>query len=137
MRQFLFDTNAVSALRHAHKQPAVAAYLDSLDPEMVVISVMTLGEVRKGLVSKRRRSPDGVLSLSRWIDELERTYANRIIEIDVEIAKVWGDISSDRTRPVVDTLLAATAIVHNLTLVTRNTSDFEGLPVKLFNPWLA
>jgi predicted nucleic acid-binding protein len=134
-RQYLLDTDVLSATRRLEKNPEVAKFLRPLDPSAICISVLTLGEVRKGLVAKRRKSPDGVLALSHWIDRLDEAYTDRTLRIDAEIAKMWGELASDRSRPVVDTLLAATAVVHNLTLVTRNTVDFEDLPVKLFNPW--
>lgn len=134
---FLLDTNVVSATRHTRVDPRVDSFLKLLNPSDLAISVMTLGELRKGLANKHRTSPSGAFALGRWMDEIEASFAGRILIIDLEIAKVWADLSLGRTRPVVDTLLAATAIVHNLTLVTRNIRDFEGLPVQLFNPWHA
>jgi predicted nucleic acid-binding protein len=132
---YLLDTNAVSATRDSYKEPQVAAFLRSLDPSTVFISVLTFGEIRKGLTMRRKRATNGVEALSRWVDQVERLYANHALSVDAEIAKLWGVLMGDRTRGAVDTLLAATAIVHHLTVVTRNTTDFEGLPVKLVNPW--
>jgi toxin FitB len=132
---YLLDTNAVSALRHGREDRFVAAVIKPLDPDMLFLSVLTLGELRRGLINKKRKLPTGSTALARWINELEEVYANRLIPIDAKIARVWGEITADRSRPAVDTLLAATAIVHNLTLVTRNEIDFNDLPVKLLNPW--
>jgi predicted nucleic acid-binding protein len=70
-----------------------------------------------------------------WIDSVEAAYGQRLLQVDKATATLWGQLSADRTRAVIDTLLAATAITHNLTLVTRNTRDVAGLPVKLLNPW--
>lgn len=135
---YLLDTNAISATRQSYKQPRVADFLRSLDPSTLFISVLTFGEIRKGLTMKRLKTPNGVENLSRWVEQVERVYASRALDVDAGIAKLWGELmGGNRTLPVVDTLLAATAIVHNLTLVTRNASDLEGLPVQLFNPWLA
>lgn len=135
---YLLDTNAISATRQSYKEPRVAELLRSLDPSTLFISVLTFGEIRKGLTMKRLKTPNGVENLSRWVEQVERVYASRALDVDAEIARLWGELmGGNRTRPVVDTLLAATAIVHNLTLVTRNTSVLEGLPVQLFNPWLA
>ncbi|MEO7029016.1 MAG: type II toxin-antitoxin system VapC family toxin [Acidobacteriaceae bacterium] len=135
---YLLDTNAISATRQSYKEPRVAELLRSLDPSTLFISVLTFGEIRKGLTMKRLKTPNGVENLSRWVEQVERVYASRALDVDAGIAKLWGELmGGNRTLPVVDTLLAATAIVHNLTLVTRNTSVLEGLPVQLFNPWLA
>ncbi len=135
---YLLDTNAISATRQSYKQPRVADFLRSLDPSTLFISVLTFGEIQKGLKMKRIKTPNGVEALSRWVEQVERVYASRALDVDAGIAKLWGELmGGNRTLPVVDTLLAATAIVHNLTLVTRNASDLEGLPVQLFNPWLA
>jgi len=74
-------------------------------------------------------------AISGWVDGLEANFADRILGVDTASAKLWGAWSAQRPRPVVDTLLAATAVVHDLVLVTRNESDVQDLPVKVFNPW--
>lgn len=99
------------------------------------ISVLTFGELRRGLTVKRQRHGD-TTALERWVNQMEANYADQTLSIDLPVAKLWGTLTSDRTRPGVDSLLAATALVHNLTLVTRNTKDFDDLPVKLLDPWL-
>lgn len=113
----------------------MTTFLATVRSNDLFLSVLTLGELRKGLILKEKRSRDGVAALSAWIDEVQRSYSNRTIAVDAEIATVWGKLSADRSRAVIDTLLAATAIVHGLRLVTRNVGDFEGLPVQLHNPW--
>jgi len=132
--RYLLDTNALSATRDHRKHPEVAIFLARLDPSNVFVSAITLGELRRGLVIKRRRHGDAS-SLERWIEKIEQDYVDRILSIDLPIAKVWGVFTADRTRPEADTLLAATAAQHGLTVVTRNVKDYEGLPVKLLNPW--
>jgi predicted nucleic acid-binding protein len=132
---YLLDTNVVSVLRQPEKEPEVANFLLPLNPSHVFLSVMTLGELRKGVFNKRRGAPDGVASLHRWVEQIGAQYSERVIPVDAVVAKLWGEFSAGRSRPVVDTLLAATAVVHRLTLVTRNVLDFQGLPVAVFNPW--
>jgi len=96
-----------------------------------------LGELRKGVAAKKLRDPDpnAAARLAAWVDGLELSFADRILGIDMATAKLWGDWSGERPRPVVDTLLAATAVKHDLTLVTRNLRDVKGIPVKLLDPW--
>ena len=101
------------------------------------LSVLTLGELRRGVVKKEARSPGTTESLRQWIAELEQTFADRILPVDADIARIWGEITVRRTFPVADAIIAATAIHHNLTLVTRNSKDVQDLPVRLHNPWLA
>lgn len=134
-KQYLLDTNVVSELYKPHRNPQVTAFLDACDPSATFISIMTLGELRRGAALKRRSDLDASRRVERWIDSLERTYVTRVLDVSGPIARKWGELSSDRTRPIVDTLLAATAITHDLTLVTRNTKDFADTGVPLLNPW--
>lgn len=135
--RYLLDTNFVSETRKSRPDPGVLAFLNRNDPNSAFISVLTLGELRKGVAAKKLRDadPKAASRLAAWVDGLELSFADRLLGIDTEIAKLWGEWSADRPRPVVDTLLAATAIVHDLTLVTRNLRDVHGIPVKLHSPW--
>jgi predicted nucleic acid-binding protein len=133
--RFLLDTNAISETRKQRPHQGALSVLRSFPLESVYLSVLTLGELRRGEVNKRRLHPDMSNRYGAWIDSLEVVYSERILPIDKAIGTLWGQLTADRSRPVVDTLLAATALVHNLTLVTRNTKDIAGLPVKLLNPW--
>jgi len=132
--RYLLDTNALSAMRDPRRDPGAAAFLAQLDRTSLWISVLTLGELRQGLAIKRRRHGD-VSSLERWIIRMERDYAEQTLDVDLATAKLWGIISQHRTRPGVDTLIAATAQHHGMTVVTRNVKDYEDLPVRVFNPW--
>jgi predicted nucleic acid-binding protein len=137
--RYLLDTNFVSETRKPRPDPGVLAFFKSNDPNSAFISVLTLGELRKGVAAKKLRDPDpnAAMRLAAWVDGLELSFADRILGIDAAAAKLWGEWSSERPRPVVDTLLAATAVLHDLTLVTRNVRDVRGIPVKLLDPWTA
>lgn len=134
---YLLDTNVLSETRKPEPDAGVIAFLQGADPSSVYISVLTLGELRKGVVQKRLKNPDSKAAsrLAAWVEGLEVSFADRILGIDAATANLWGEWSGQRPRPVVDTLLAATAVLHNLTLVTRDIREVRGIPVKLLNPW--
>lgn len=111
------------------------AFLESADPETLFISALTVGELHRGAAAKRRTDPEAGARLATWIEGMERSFSDRIVSIDAAVASVWGSMSVDRTRPVIDTLIAATAAVHDLTLVTRNVHDVRGLAVRTLDPW--
>ena len=109
--------------------------MQAADASSLYISVLTLGELRKGVAKKQREDADAAKRLADWVDGLEYSFADRILGIDAATARLWGDWSSEHPRPVVDTLLAATAVQHGMTLVTRNIRDVRGIPMKLLDPW--
>jgi hypothetical protein len=135
--RYLLDTNFVSETRKPRPDPGVLAFLDTEDPNSGFISVLTLGELRKSVAAKRLRDPDpnAASRLAAWVEGLEVSFSDRILGIDLAVARLWGEWSAERPRPVVDTLLAATAVINNLTLVTRNFRDVRDIPVKLLDPW--
>ena len=98
---------------------------------------MTLAELRKGIALKRRSDKLAARSLSLWANDWELAMGNQLLAVDAAVAHVWGDFHRGRTLPAIDSLLAATAVAHRLTLVTRNTADIADLGVDLLNPWLA
>jgi hypothetical protein len=132
---YLLDTNVLSETRRKKADAGVIAFLQNAEDLSLYISVLTLGELHKGVAKKMREDPEMARQLAEWVEGLELSFAERILEIDAKAARLWGDWSAERPRPVVDTLLAATAAAHGLTLVTRNLRDVQGLPVKLLNPW--
>ena len=134
---YLLDTNVLSETRRKKADPGVMAFLQSVDSASLFLSVLTIGELRKGVAAKMLRDSDPATakSLASWVEGLEFGFADRILGIDAATARLWGDWSGNRPRPVVDTLLAATAVQHGLIFVTRNTRDVEGIQVKLHNPW--
>ena len=139
MSGFLLDTNVISELVKPRPEPKVTRWIDGTDESLLCLSVLTLGEIRKGIVSV----PDASrrVSLEAWLDhELALRFAGRILVIDQAVADRWGRIAAKALAaksalPVIDGLLAATAMQHNLTLVTRNTQDVAVTGVAVFNPW--
>lgn len=111
------------------------SFLEATDDSALYMSVLSLGELRKGVAVKGRSDPALARLLAEWVDGLELNFADHILGIDAAVAGLWGELSADRPRPVIDTLLAATAMVHNLTLVTRNTADLRGIKVRVLDPW--
>jgi toxin FitB len=133
--QYLLDTNVLSETRKKQANERVVSFLSNVEPSSLYISVLTLGELRKGIAIKAKSDPDAARKLSSWVDGLEYSFADRILSIDTKIASLWGQLCAERSRPVIDTLLAATAISHKLVLVTRNTNDVAGIKVSIVNPW--
>jgi len=132
---YLLDANVVSETRKTRPDPGVLAFLTGAESASLFISVLTLGELRRGVAAKRRGDPMAADRLGAWVDGLQASFADRIIAIDGGIARRWGELSAGRSVPVVDTLIAATALGHGLTLVTRNTRDVAATGVGLVDPW--
>jgi predicted nucleic acid-binding protein len=133
--QYLLDTNILSETRKKQANERVISFLSAAEPSALFISVLSLGELRKGVALKVQFDADAAKRLGTWVDGLEFSFADRILAVDAATARQWGELSAQRSRPVVDTLLAATALVHKLTLVTRNIGDVHDLGVKLLDPW--
>lgn len=133
MTAYLLDTNVVS--EPTKKRPAQAV-LDWLAREDdVYLSVLTIGELRRGTAMLRESDPERADALETWIDRLEERYRPRILPVDLAVARVWALLPATRTRPVVDALIAATALAHGLTIATRNTRDMEGTGAGMLNPF--
>lgn len=132
---YLLDTNVVSDVQR--RLPKPTAWLASVDPASVNLSVITLGEIERGIVKLRKTDPKKAARLDLWLREIRHDNADRILAVTEDVALTWGRITADRTRGSADTLIAATALIHDLVLVTRNVSNFEGTGVTVLNPWEA
>jgi predicted nucleic acid-binding protein len=134
---FLLDTNVVSELRKsATAHPAVTAWAESIALTQMSISVVTILEIERGILQIARRDPRQGDALHAWLHKtLVSQFSDRILDVEPDIALRCAALHVPDPRPELDALIAATALVHNLTVVTRNTRDFEGTGVKIFNPW--
>ncbi len=142
MSGFLLDTNVLSELTRAKPEPRVAAWLQNAAADELHVSVLTLGEIRKGIAllpaGQQRRD-----QFEQWLKTvLLSWFVGRVLSIDQPVAERWGTLTASAKLAgtpiaVVDGLLAATALHHNLTVVTRNTRHFDGAGASLFNPWEA
>ena len=130
---YLVDTNVMSDVLRGAPQPS--AWLNSVEPASLYLSVITLGEINKGAAMRARTDRRSAQQLWTWLDGLILEFGARILPITNRIAIEWGTIASKRTRGIADGLLAATALVHGLTLVTRNAKDFDDLALPLVDPW--
>jgi toxin FitB len=130
---YLLDTCVISeARRHT---PEAVTWLRSTRSEALFLSAITVGEIMKGVTMKLRADPPAAAVLLRWLDELRLVYASRILPVDDAVATSWGRLMAERSRPVLDTLIAATARVHNKIVVTRNVADFADAGVTVLDPW--
>jgi len=134
---YLLDTNVVSETRKSRADGGVMAFLSAADEAGLFLSVLTLGELRKGVEARRRADRVAADRLGAWVDGIETTFADHLLPVDAAIARRWGELSAGRSLPVIDTLIAATAIGHGLTLVTRDTRDVAATGVSLLDPWRA
>ena len=133
---FLLDTNIISELRKGSRCNAgVSAWFGAASDTELFTSVVVIGELRRGVERARGRDPRHAAALERWLQEVAEYYGDRVLPIDARVGDAWGRLSARRSLPVVDGLLAATARVHDMTLVTRNTVDVEGIDVSLLNPF--
>lgn len=133
---YLIDTNIISEIRKRDRCDArVAAWYASIDDEGIYLSVLVLGEIRRGIERVRRSDPAQARALENWLNELTKSFADRILPVDQPVADTWGRMDAERPLSTIDALLAATAKVNGMTLVTRNSSDVVGLGVPVLNPF--
>ncbi len=130
---YLVDTCLVSEARR--RSPQAIAWLLGAQADTLFLSVITIGEIMKGIMLKARTDPPQAAALLRWLDELRFVYASRILPIDDAVATGWGRLMAQRSRPMADALIAATARVHNKVVVTRNVADFVDTGVDVIDPW--
>jgi predicted nucleic acid-binding protein len=134
---YLLDTNVISEIRKGTRcNEVVAAWWSTVAETDVFLSVLTIGEIRRGVENVRRRDPQSAAVLEKWLFRVLRQHRERILPIDVTIVEEWGRVNVPDPLPVVDALIAATAKVHGLILVTRNVQDVARTGVASLNPWL-
>lgn len=132
---YLLDTNVVSELRRRRPDPTVSAWFDSVRSHDLHLSVLVVGEIRQGVERLARRDAEQAAAYEKWLLELVDLYGERIVPVDGAVADLWGRLNAPDPLPVVDGLLAATALVHGWTLVTRNTADLARTGVRLLDPF--
>ena len=132
----LVDTNVVSELKRGrHANPRVLSWFSTVPKEHVFTSVIVLGEVRRGIELVARRDKPQAAALDRWYASVRERLASRILAVDEPVMMVWSKISAPDMLPAYDGLIAATALVHSMTVVTRNELDYRRAGVDVINPW--
>jgi len=130
---YLVDTNVISEARRG--TAAARNWLRSVDPAAVYLSVITIGEIMKGIAMKQRNDPVQGAALTVWLERLRQEHASRIIPINDRVALEWGRLAAMRSRGMADGLIAATAAVHGKIVVTRNVADFADTGLPVIDPW--
>jgi predicted nucleic acid-binding protein len=132
----LLDTNVVSELRKGRRADArLRAWFQDVSPEEIHLSVLAIGELRRGAELVRRRDAAQAAALDRWLARVAGDHAARILPVDIAVGEEWGRLTAIRTGSVIDTLMAATALVHGLILVTRNVKDVAWTGVPCLDPF--
>lgn len=140
LEQYLLDTCVLSEYIRKQPEPKVIRWLDSQPEENLLISVITIGEINKGIVKIKSSQPEKYHQLNNWLNNLIQRFEFRILPLDQKISLEWGKLCGKSEQlgeklPAIDSLIAATAINYQLTLVTRNESDFSRMNIALYNPW--
>jgi predicted nucleic acid-binding protein len=136
MSDFLLDTNLISELRRRDRSnPGVRQWFNAIDDDQLFLSVITLGEIRKGIERLRPRAPAQAVVLERWLSTLEKSFSERLLPIDKPTADQWGKIQAIRPLPEIDALIAAACLQNDLTLVTRIDADFSGIGIRVLDPF--
>lgn len=134
---YLLDTSVVSELRRSRCDPRVSAWFDGVAPQDLFLSAIVVGEVRRGIDRLAGRDPQQARLLDIWLGELETVFAGRLMPVDAAVADAWGRLSAGTPVPVEDGLMAATALVHDMTFVTRNVAHVAHTGVRVLDPWAA
>jgi predicted nucleic acid-binding protein len=133
---FLVDTNVISEIQKgARCDQSVMAWWNSIEMSELYLSVMVAGEISRGIEKLMNSDPNRARIYRTWLGSVIQALDGRILDVELETAELWGKLTSRRSKPLVDTLLAATALTHNLTLVTRNTRDIQETGVRYLNPF--
>jgi predicted nucleic acid-binding protein len=132
---YLLDTNVISVVRRADRAPQVAAWLRGKAESELFLSVITLGEIERGIRAQERSNPVFAADLRAWVDRTVRLFSDRLLPFGAEEARIWGRLSQDIGHGGADLMIAATALAHGATVVTGNVADFRATGVVLENPF--
>ena len=133
---YLIDTNIISEVRKGRRcDPNVASWYERIEDASLYLSVLVIGEIRKGIERIRPKDKTQANAIEDWLLAVDKAFGERILPVDRAVANEWGRLNASRPLPVVDGLLAATAKIHRMTLVTRNTADIADLGVHVLNPF--
>ena len=133
---YLIDTNIISEVRKGRRcDPNVASWYEIIEDASLYLSVLVIGEIRKGIESVRPKDNAQANAIENWLVAVDKAFGERILPVDRAVANEWGRLNARRPLPVIDGLLAATAEIHHMTLVTRNTADIADLGVHILNPF--
>jgi predicted nucleic acid-binding protein len=132
---FLLDTVTISELRRRQRDPAVVAWIERQRTTDLFVSVISIGEIERGIAQQRGTDPGFAGSLAAWLDRVLALYGERVLPFDLQTARRWGALSAAFGDESADLMVAATALEHGLTVVTRNASDFEPTGVAVLNPF--
>ena len=133
---YLIDTMVLSELRLRQRDPGVVAWVSSQRQEDCFLSVVSIGEIERGIARKRSSDERFATQLAGWLDQLLRLYGDRLLPVDVAVARRWGQLSAEIGHDSADLLIAATALECGLTVVTRNLRHFTPTGVQILNPWM-
>ena len=132
---FLLDTNVISAVRRPDRAAEVAAWLRARDEDTLFLSVVTLGEIERGILLQERRDPGFAAELRAWADRTATLFSDRILPFGIEDARIWGRLSAQIGHGGADLMIAASALARGATVVTRNVADFAPTGVAIENPF--
>ena len=132
---FLLDTDVISGLRRSDRNHELTEWISAQRTADLFLSVVTIGEIERGITRQASRDPEFAGALAAWLDQLLDWYGDRVLGVDVATARRWGELSAMIGNNSADLLIAATALVHGLTVATRNVRHFEGSGVRVFNPF--
>ena len=132
---FLLDTNVVSAVRRPDRHPRVAEWLAAQQSDALFLSVVTIGEIRRGITQQERRDAQFARDLTVWLTRLLTVFGDRVLAFDVPVAQRWGRLSAALGHDSPDLIIAATALQHGLTVVTGNVKHFDPTGVETFDPF--